>query len=145
MITELRRYRIKADRLDSWIAFFEEAARQNEQHGMPVEFSGVDRSTSDFYYLRSFTDEADREARKASFYGSSWWLEREAFAMSHVIEYEVTFLDTAFVRRDSGLASQRISLDSEQPGSRGDAPPDGWAASTGRLFAPSARNPAARS
>ena len=67
MITELRRYRIKPDRLDSWIEFFEKAARENERLGMPVEFTGVDRSTSDFYYLRSFEDEADREARKAEF------------------------------------------------------------------------------
>ena len=33
MITELRRYRIKPDRLDSWLAFFAEAAAENE--GMP--------------------------------------------------------------------------------------------------------------
>lgn len=135
MITELRRYRINPDMLDSWIAFFAEAARENERTGMPVEFTGVDRSTSDFYYLRSFADEADREARKAEFYGGPWWLEHEAFAMRHVEEYEVTFLDTVLVRREDGLVEQPLDRDGEPPGSRGDTPPDGWAASTGRLFA----------
>ena len=58
--------------------------------------------------------------------------------MSHVIEYQVTFLDTVFVRRDGGLTAQPATRDGERAGSRGDAPPDGWAASTGRLFAPKA-------
>ena len=136
MITELRRYRIKPDRIESWLAFFEEAARENERHGMTVEFTGVDRSTSDFYYLRSFEDEADREVRKAGFYSSPWWLEHEDHAMSHVIEYEVTFLDAALVRRDGGLTSQPWPAAGERAGSRGDSPPEGWAASTGRLYAP---------
>ncbi len=136
MITELRRYRIKPDMIDSWVGFFEEAARENERTGMPVEFTGVDRSTGDFYYLRSFADEADREARKAVFYGSPWWLEHEAFTMSHVIEYEVTFLDTALVRRDGDLVAQPWPSPGERAGARGNSPPDGWAASMGRLYAP---------
>jgi hypothetical protein len=34
MITELRRYRIKPDRMESWLAFFVEAAREHEPHGI---------------------------------------------------------------------------------------------------------------
>ena len=103
MITELRRYRIKPDRLASWVAFFHEAARRNEAGGSQVEFAGVDPDTSTFVWLRTYTDEADRETRKSAFYGADWWTEREAFAMDHVIEYDVTFLETAIHREGGGL------------------------------------------
>ena len=63
MITELRRYRIKPDRLDSWLTFFAEVIRESERHGIRVEYAGVDRETSTFFWLRSFADEADRETR----------------------------------------------------------------------------------
>ena len=132
MITELRRYRIKPDRVDSWLAFFTEAAAENERHGIRVEFAGVDPGTSDFYYLRSFEDEAARVSRKDAFYSSDWWLERETWAMDHVIEYEVHFLDTWLVRRDGPLEPHPIDRAAERAGSRGDEPPTGWLESTAR-------------
>src|ERR1700704_2398191 len=98
MITELRRYRIKPGRLESWLAFFLEAAREHEPHGIRVEYAGGDRETHTFTLLRTFEDEADRVARKDAYYGAGWWLAREAFAMDHVLEYEVTFLDAAMIR-----------------------------------------------
>ncbi len=134
MITELRYYRIKPELLDSWLAFFAEAARENERDGMTVELAGVDRDTANFVYARTFADEADREARKAEFYGGPWWTEREAFAMEHVVKYRVEFLDTALVRRDAGLVDVPVNLATERPGSRGDSPPDGWVASANRSF-----------
>ena len=48
MITELRRYRIRPEMLPSWVDFFEEAARRNEDGGSQVEFAGVDAETSTF-------------------------------------------------------------------------------------------------
>jgi hypothetical protein len=134
VITELRRYRIKPERLDSWLAFFAEAARENERHGIRVEYAGVDRGTGTFVWLRSFADEADREARKGAFYGSSWWTDREAFAMDHVLEYDVTFLDAAIVRDAGGPAPVASPASGEMAGSRGDGPPDGWTASTRRTW-----------
>ena len=136
MISELRRYRIKPDRLDSWLAFFAEVVAQHKQHGIRVEYAGVDRETGTFVWLRSFVDEADREARKGAFYGSEWWHEREAFAMDHVLAYEVTFLDAAIVRQDGEAAAVEWPASGEPAGSRGDSPPDGWAASAGRKFVP---------
>jgi NIPSNAP protein len=136
VITELRRYRIKPERLDSWLAFFAEAARENERHGIRVEYAGVDRETCTFVWLRGFADEADREARKAAFYGSDWWTEREAFAMDHVLEYEVTFLDAAIVRDGDQPTTVAWPASGEPGGSRGDGPPDGWVASTRRTFVP---------
>ena len=134
MITELRYYRIKPERLASWVQFFAEAIRENERQGMPVEFAGVDRDTSTYVYARSFGNEAARQGVKAGFYGSDWWLEREAFAMEHVLEYRVEFLDTAIVRRDGAFVDVPVDLASERPGSRGDDPPSGWVASSGRRW-----------
>ena len=134
MITELRRYRIKPDRLDSWLAFFAEAARVNARHGIRVEYAGVDRETSTLVWLRSFADEEDRVRRKDAFYGSSWWLEREAFAMDHVLEYEVTFLDAVLVQVDGTLSDGPRPAPGDPAGSRPDDPPTGWQRSPHATF-----------
>jgi hypothetical protein len=134
MITELRRYRIKPDRLDSWLTFIAEAIRENERLGMRVEYAGVDRETSTFVWLRSFEDEADRVSRKAAFYGSEWWLEREAFAMGHVLEYDVTFLDAALMREGGTLAAAPWPAPGARAGSTPDDPPDGWVRSPRATF-----------
>jgi hypothetical protein len=134
MITELRRYRIKPERLEPWLDFAAEAMRESERHGIRVEYAGVDRETSTFVWLRTFEDEADRVSRKAAFYGSDWWLEREAFAMSHVLEYEVTFLDTALVREGGALAAAPWPAPGARAGSTLDAPPDGWVRSPRATF-----------
>jgi hypothetical protein len=135
VITELRRYRIRPDLLDSWVAFFAEAAAQNERHGIRVEYAGVDRETSTFVWLRSFVDEADRKERKDAFYGSDWWLEHETHAMGHVLEYDVTFLDAMIVRDGSPTAAPWPATGAP-PGSNADGPPDGWTTSTRRTFVP---------
>lgn len=145
MISELRRYRIKPDRLDSWLAFFATAAQEQVRLGIRVEYVGVDRETATFIWLRSFDDEADRVTQKDRFYGSDWWNEREAYAMDHVLEYEVTFLDAAIVRSGEELLELALDMSSEPAGSRGDGPPDGWRASTRRTFVRDALNPGAGS
>jgi hypothetical protein len=136
VITELRRYRIKPGRMASWVAFFREAARENERTGSRVEYAGVDAETGTFVWLRTFADEADRQARKSAFYDSDWWTERESFAMDHVLEYEVTFLETALHRDDNELVDVRWPPGGERPGGRGDGPPEGWTASTRRTYVP---------
>jgi hypothetical protein len=136
MITELRRYRVKPGRMSSWLEFFAEAAGRIEAGGARVEYAGVDRETGMFIWLRTFADEADRVARKAEFYGADWWVEREASAMEHILEYEVTFLDAAVQRDGGGLRFLTWPPDGERPGGRGDGPPDGWTASTRRTYVP---------
>ena len=140
MISELRRYRIKPDRLDSWLAFFATAAREQVRLGIRVEYVGVDRETATFIWLRSFDDEADRVAKKDVFYDSDWWNDREAYAMDHVLEYEVTFLDAAIVRTGDELLELAIDMSSEAPGARGDGVPDGWHVSTRRTVVPQSIN-----
>jgi hypothetical protein len=134
VITELRRYRIRADKIASWVEFFREAARRNEAGGSQVEFAGVDPETGTFIWLRTYADEADRERRKSAFYGADWWVENESFAMEHVIEYDVTFLETAMHREGGQLVSVPWPVAGEGPGGRADGPPDGWRPSTRRTF-----------
>jgi len=139
MITELRRYRIKPGRMESWLAFFLEAARQHVPHGIRVEYAGVDRETNTFTWLRSFEDEADRVARKNAFYGADWWLEREASAMDHVVEYDVTFLDAAVIREGGSVVAAPWPVTGEPAGSHADGPPDGWGRSTRSTFVSESR------
>ena len=137
MITELRRYRLRPDMVESWLAFFRETLPHSDRHGIRVEYAGLEAGTSTFVWLRSFVDEADRERSKTAFYGDSWWTERESFAMSHVLEYEVTFLDAAIIREGDRLVSQPHPAPGEPAGSRpADGPPDGWSASPNRVFRP---------
>lgn len=130
MITELRRYRIKPGRMDSWRAFFEETCQESLRHGIRVEYAGVDVETNTFIWLRSFDDEADRVAKKAAFYGARWWLDREVGAMDHVVEYEVTFLDAAMVREGGGIVEVSWPAAGARAGSTVDDPPDGWVRSS---------------
>ena len=134
MITELRRYRIKPGRMDAWLAVFEAALTKNVEHGMRVEYAGSDRETNSVLWLRSFVDEADRVARKDAFYGSDWWLEREAGIMDHVLEYEVTFLEAWRVH--DGAVTAVAADTGDRPGSNLDGPPDGWSRSTRATFTP---------
>lgn len=136
MITELRRYRLKPDSVASWLAFFEETLVESERHGIRVEYAGLDTETGTFVWLRSFDDEADRVSRKAAFYADGWWAEREAFAMEHIAEYDVTFLDAAVVRQGGELVTVTCPAPGEPAGRRGDSPPDGWSASRRATYLP---------
>ena len=137
MITELRRYRIKAGRMDNWVEFFEGAARENQAFGIRVEYAGVDRETNTFVWLRTFADEADRVTRKADFYGSPWWLEREQYAMDHVLEYSVEFLHAALIRADDSIVKAPPTTGGAAAGSTPDGPPSGWSRSARATFVPS--------
>jgi hypothetical protein len=136
VITELRRYRLKPDKVESWRAFFEETLVQSDRVGIRVEYAGLDTETNTFIWLRSFADEADRKARKDAFYGDEWWTEREAFAMDHVLEYEVTFLAASTIREGGSLIAAAWPATGQPAGSLGDSPPDLWSASTRRTFVP---------
>ncbi len=136
MITELRRYRIKPGRMESWLAFFEEVVAESAVHGIRVEYAGVDPEDGTFVWLRSFDDETDRAGRKAAFYGSAWWHANEARAMSHVEAYQVTFLDAAWVREAGGPSRMQPSGWSGPMDETVDEPPSGWVRSTQVLVVP---------
>jgi hypothetical protein len=121
----------------SWLEFFGEAAREQVRHGIRVEYAGVDAETNTFVWLRSFADEATRVRQKDAFYGSDWWLERESFAMDHVLEYEVAFLEAAIVRSGDDLEANELPPSGDPAGSatHADDPPDGWMRSRRATFA----------
>jgi hypothetical protein len=101
MITELRTYTIKRGMMESWIELWEDAARHNVDEGIRVEFAGfVPDSMGTFIWLRSFRDESDRQRREANLYGSDWWRDVGDHFMSHVVNWEATVLETAFVRNN---------------------------------------------
>jgi hypothetical protein len=114
----------------SWVDFFREAAERHLELGIRVEYAGVETETNTFVWLRSFDDEAMRRSLKDEFYGGQWWLERESFAMDHVLEYETVFLEGTLVRSDVGLESVPWPADGARGGTTGDSPPDGWHEST---------------
>jgi hypothetical protein len=120
----------------SWLEFFAEAARENERHGIRVEYGGVDAEPNTFVWLRTFDDEAARVSQKDAFYGSAWWLDREVFAMDHVLEYEVTFLEAAFVREGGRITRPPWPPGGEKAGSTPDSPPEGWMRSARATFVP---------
>jgi hypothetical protein len=134
VITELRRYRIKPGRMNSWVTFFDEVARLQEEHGIRVEYAGVEPETNTFVWLRSFEDEADRVRRKASFYESRWWLEREAFVMDHLLDYSVEFLHATILHETNGVVTAPAVAPGPAAGSTPDTPPGGWMRSSRATF-----------
>ncbi len=134
MITELRRYRVAPGRLDAWLAFFSDALREHALHGIRAEYAGVDRETGTVVWLRSFDDEADRVARKAACYHSDWWRAVEPRAMADIVEYDVTFLDAAFVHPEGDLQAVPWPSRGARAGSTGDDAAEGWIRSSRSTF-----------
>jgi hypothetical protein len=115
MITELRTYTIKRGMMESWLELWEDAARHNVDEGIRVEFAGfAPDSMGTFIWLRPFRDEADRQRRESSLYGSEWWREVGDHFMSHVVNWEARVLETAFLRTEAhGLVRVFGSTDIE--------------------------------
>ena len=77
MLLEIRRYTIAPGRRDEFVEFFDtEVLPAMEAVGMNVvgQFTSSEDDET-FWYLRSFTDEAERESLSVAFYESSVWLE----------------------------------------------------------------------
>jgi hypothetical protein len=62
------------------------------------------------------------------------WLEREAFAMDHLLDYSVEFLHVALNRHADHVATAPQVVGGPAAGSTLDAPPDGWTRSTRTTF-----------
>jgi hypothetical protein len=122
VITELRRYRIKPGRMNSWVTFFDEVARLQEEHGIRVEYAGVEPETNTCV------------RRKASFYESRWWLEREAFVMDHLLDYSVEFLHATILHETNGVVTAPAVAPGPAAGSTPDTPPGGWMRSSRATF-----------
>jgi NIPSNAP len=103
VISEIRTYTIKRHMMPVWLQLFEEAAAHNLEHGIRLDFAGIDpESMGTFIWVRTFRDEQDRQEREAALYGSEWWQRVSDEVMAHVVNYEVRVVQTAFLRTPDG-------------------------------------------
>jgi len=115
MITGIRTYTIKRGMMPAWLELFAEAAQHNLDHGIRLEFAGVDpENMGTFIWLRTFRDDADRMDRETALYGSEWWQRVSDHVMGHVVNYEVRVVRTAFLRQPDG-SFRNVFGDDRQP------------------------------
>lgn len=94
MLLEVRSYTVKDDKREAFVDWFDNKALPVMQR-CGIDVLGQFTSTEDentFVWLRSFVDEADKEAKYAAFYGSDEWkngLEAEAKELVESIEVKV--------------------------------------------------------
>ena len=68
MPAQLRLYTINKGEMDAFLKHFkEEVMPAHEKAGFPIVATYVNRPQNEFIWLRSYTDEADREAKGKAF------------------------------------------------------------------------------
>ena len=68
MIYQLRIYTINRGAMDDFLTHFhDETLPLHEKVGMPIVSTYVNRPQNEFIWVRSFTDEADRDAKQKAF------------------------------------------------------------------------------
>ena len=95
MLGQLRIYTINKGEMDAFLTHFATDIRPlHEKVGLPIVATWVNRPQNEFVWLRTFTDEADREAKQKAF--------RDASAAAgvqlggNVAKMEVRELEAAF-------------------------------------------------
>ena len=95
MLGQLRIYTINKGDMDAFLKHFETEVRPtHEKIGRPIVATWVNRRQNEFVWLRTFTDEADREAKQKAF--------RDACAAAgiqlggNVAKMEIRELEAAF-------------------------------------------------
>lgn len=94
MLLEIRRYSIQPGRRDEFVAWFESTVLPAmEAKGMRILGQFVSTEDPDaFIYLRSFSDQEERDRQYRAFYESSEWLDgmrEQALAMETGYRVEV--------------------------------------------------------
>ena len=93
MVTQLRRYTIRAGMMDSWIALFTQTIKPlTERCGMSVDGMWVDEAGSVFIWLRSFGSVEDIPVREAVFMGSPEYADFVPKAKEHLAGHDVTLM-----------------------------------------------------
>jgi hypothetical protein len=68
MLAQVRIYTINKGQMDAWLTFFQEVVRPlHEKVGMPIASTYVNRPQNEFIWVRTFSDEADRDAKQKAF------------------------------------------------------------------------------
>ncbi len=68
MLAQIRIYTINRGEMDAFLAHFrDEVMPAHEKVGLPIVSTFVNRPQNEFIWVRTFTDEADRDAKTKAF------------------------------------------------------------------------------
>jgi hypothetical protein len=68
MLAQIRLYTINRGEMDAFLKNFQEVVRPlHEKVGLPIVATFVNRPQNEFIWVRTFTDEADRDAKQKAF------------------------------------------------------------------------------
>ena len=113
MTSQLRVYTINRGMMDQWVKLFTESlVPMQEKHGIKIEGMWVSEDSTQFIWIRSFTNSDDVKAKEAAFYGSPEWNAVMDHARSHIVRTVVQTMEPALnvtgdsLRRGPGKACQ---------------------------------------
>ena len=113
MTSQLRIYTINRGMMDEWVKLFTETIVPiQEKHGIKIEGMWVSEDSTQFIWIRSFTNSEDVKAKEAAFYGSPEWKAVMDHARSHIARTVVHTMEPALnvsgdsLRRGSGKACE---------------------------------------
>ena len=91
MTSQLRIYTINRGMMDQWVKLFTETlVPMQEKHGIKIEGMWVSEDSTQFIWIRSFTNSEDVKAKEAAFYGSPEWIGGAGdLARSHLARLDV--------------------------------------------------------
>jgi hypothetical protein len=68
MLAQVRIYTINRGEMDAFLKNFQEVVRPlHEKVGLPIVATYVNKPQNEFIWVRTFTDEADRDAKQKAF------------------------------------------------------------------------------
>ena len=113
MTSQLRIYTINHGMMDEWVKLFTETIVPiQEKHGIKIEGMWVSEDSTQFIWIRSFTNSEDVKAKEAAFYGSPEWNAVMDHARSHIARTVVQTMEPALnvsgdsLRRGPGKACE---------------------------------------
>ncbi len=113
MTSQLRMYTINRGMMDGWVKLFTQTlVPMQEKHGINIEGMWVSEDSTQFIWIRSFTDSEDVKAKETAFYGSQEWNALMDHARSHIARTVVQSMEPALnvagdsLRRGDGKACQ---------------------------------------
>jgi len=96
MLAQIRLYTVNRGQMDEFLKNFEEVVLPlHEKVGLPVTATYVNRPQNEFIWVRSFTDEQDRDAKLKAFQEARDNLGKPLG--EHVAKMEVRDVESAFV------------------------------------------------
>ena len=85
MTSQFRMYTINRGMMAEWVKLFTETiVPLQEKHGIKIEGMWVSEDSTQFIWIRSFTDPEDVKAKTAAFRGSPEWNTIMDHALSHM-------------------------------------------------------------